>query len=144
VAGDKDKPKPDKVQFAELSEDSMRGLVVASQRAGQPRVKVHVSLHGLPPADGPEPYRILADQRPCSIAGDFNADGNVDAADFLVWRTSIIMANTEGDFHVKSTRRRAPLRSAQSIRVFHRADDGKPEQLACGRAQGWATFPSDR
>ena len=146
AAGDKATPKLAEAHFAQLGGGTLRGLVVATHSPGARRVRVHVSLHGRPPTGealgGPEVYRVVADKRRCSA--DYDADGDVDGADYLVWRTpSIIMANTEGDMHVRSTGLRASLRSAKSIRVLGRGSGGKVTQRACGAPQRWATFPSD-
>ena len=145
ATGDKATPKLMEAQFAQLGGGPVRGLVVATHRPKARGVRLHVSLHrgsGASQAqDGADTYRIIASTRRCSA--DFDLDGAVDGADYLVWRTSIIMANTEGDMHVKSARLAAPLKSSKSIRVFAReGGGGKFTQQACGPTQRWATFPS--
>jgi len=85
-----------------------RAIIAAGQEKGS-RLRVYASVHGLEPKTT---YSVLASTQPCS------KPGVVDGADFLVWETRIIMANTEGDFHVKRTRRRAPLKAARSVRVY--------------------------
>lgn len=100
---------------------AVKGVGYAQQRSGSRRVRVVTSLHGL--AAGT--YTVLASKQPCSKAQV------VDGADFLVWRTNIIMANTEGDFHVKAARLRAKLRTARSVRVYMKTDGS---QVACTRA----------
>src|SRR5690349_7197049 len=69
----------------------VQGIVVAKQRRPRAqKVRLFVSLQGLPAPDpGVETY-LVADTKPCSKAID-----DID----VVFR-GIIMANTEGDFHV--------------------------------------------
>jgi hypothetical protein len=35
-----------------------------------------------------------------SLPGDFNLDGKVDAADYVVWRTGTVVANTQANFNL--------------------------------------------
>jgi hypothetical protein len=105
------------VQVAKVGGESAKGLVVASRRAGV--VTVYVSVHGMPTEAGE--YAIVGSTKPCSV---------VDGADFLAWRTGIIIANTEGDwFRRKRAGRWATFPSARSMRILDQDD----EQLACGR-----------
>jgi hypothetical protein len=123
------------VTFAQLKEGTIAGMVGAGKVPRRQRARVYISVRGLPPIEGDsDRYLVTADRRPCSeAAGDENQDGVVDGADFLVFRVGIIMANTEGDFHV-----RAPLRSrldeAKSIRLYDWP--GPLVQKACGRTVG--------
>jgi len=121
------------VTFAQLKGGTIGGLVAAGKLPGTRRASVYISLHGLPPIEGDsDRYLVTADKRPCSqAAGDADADGDVDGADFLVWRVGIIMASTEGDFHV-TARQRSRLDSAKSVRIYDWP--GPLEQKACGPA----------
>ncbi len=111
-----------------MSGEQVNGLVAAGKVAQKRRVDVYVSLHGLPQGsgDGPE-YDVLASTQPC--------DGDTDGADFLVWSTNIIMANTEGDFAVaKDVPLEGRFRSVKSISIFDPADPDQPKEEACGSA----------
>jgi hypothetical protein len=127
MAGDKSPSRADyrKVQFAHVSGDGVDGLVAAGKIRGERQVHVYASIHGLPREGGEREYDLVASQEPC----------RVDGADFLAWRTSIIMANTEGDFAVaKDVPLEARFRSAKSIRIYDLTDPEQPKEEACGPA----------
>jgi hypothetical protein len=122
------------VNYAAVRGAEVEGLVVAAKLPGKPRARVHISLHDVPlNSSGKTRYLITADRRPCSqLAGDFDSDGVVDGADFLVWRTNIIMANTEGDFmRRKNASLKGRLDSARSVRVYDLMTP-QARQRACG------------
>jgi hypothetical protein len=122
------------IAFAQVKEGSIGGLVVAGKLPRRPRARLYISLHGMPVKGDSDRYLVTADKRPCSqLAGDFDNDGQVDGADFVVFKVGIIMANTEGDFHVR-TRLRARLGSAQSVRIYDYP--GPLVQKACGSITG--------
>jgi hypothetical protein len=98
-----------RMSLAVVGQRRFRGIIAAGQRAGRRRVKVYASVHGLEPRTR---YTLVGSRQPCSKAAA------IDAADLVVWRTGIIMANTEGDFHVKAARLRGPLRSIRSVRIY--------------------------
>lgn len=135
AALDKSTPLISKGVFATLEGQRVRGLVVATKRPEQPRVATFVSLHGLSTTGGvSSTYLVVASKASCE-------DGNVDGADFLVWRTPI-PANPDGGLHVSSARLRAPLHSARSVRVYDRTQVGQPTQLACAKPTRWPRSPA--
>ena len=126
-----------------------RILVVDDERNIVELIKYNLEKEGyevICAYDGIEAVNIAKQDRPDLIILDIMlpGQGGLEVTRILrrEMRTPIIMANTEGDFHVKGARLRAPLKSAKSIRVFTRASGGKFTQQACGPTQRWATFPS--
>lgn len=119
------------VTFAQVKGDPIGGLVAAGRLPRERRASIYISLHGLPPIQGDsDRYLVTADRRPCSqVAGDADLDGSVDGADYLVWRVGIIVADTEGDFHVRA-HPRAGLDAAKSVRIYDWP--GPLVQKACG------------
>lgn len=117
-----------KLDFADLRGGPVEGIVVAGQRSGRRRVQVFASLHGLPVKDGASStYLVAAIDRPCAD----ELDGNVDGADFLVWRR--LVSTGEPDLLDKSTPKLlGSFVAARSVRVFERSDSGEPRQLTCG------------
>lgn len=137
ASGNGTTPKRPRVEFAYFGGTPTGGLVVGVRRPGRSRLAVRGSFTGIPDAVPGKRYLIAATTRPCSrqIAGDFNADGDVDGADFLVWRTSIIMANTEGDFHFRSSPRLQRARArTRSVRILDRDEGGDLRERDCAKA----------
>ena len=126
--------------FADVRGGPIQGIVATGQQPNRRRVRVFVSLHGLPVTDGASnTYLIVATKRPCSQAapagGDADSDGDVDGTDFALWRT--VLTTTRADLFDKATPKLlGPLKSARSVRIYDRKDGGQPTQRACGPVQG--------
>jgi hypothetical protein len=136
-SGDRTDAKGAGVEFAYFEGEPVGGLVMAVRRPGRARAAVLGSLNDLPGAVRGKRYLVVATTKPCAqrLAGDFNSDGDVNIADLIVWRTSIIMANTEGDFHFRaSPRLERPRARTRSIRIYDRGEDGRVRGRDCVRA----------
>ena len=103
---------------------SIRGIVAAAQRSTRGRITVFASLHGSELKEGAR-YQVLASKLACS------EDGDTDGSDFLVWRIRLTGQNDGDTFAARKTRRRAPLRSTRSVRVYDLSGSGPPRQLSC-------------
>jgi hypothetical protein len=104
------------------------GVVQAVQVGRSTRVGLAVSLHGIAPRTS---YLVGFSSRPCSLAGDFNEDGRVDAADFLLSRVVTAGRTMDNAFRTGRVTRRGALSSARSVRVIDISDPRRP-QRACG------------
>jgi hypothetical protein len=103
-----------------FSRGQIRGIVVA-QRVKPGRARFFVTVEALPAR---KTY-LVVDTKPCDEA--------IDRSDIVV---GIIMPNTEGDFHFRSTRARLRQRlgRARSVRIYERGGSSESEQLACTKA----------
>jgi hypothetical protein len=96
------------------------GIAVA-ERTRVRRARLFVVVEALPVKRA----YLVFDTKPCAEA--------VERPDVVL---GIIMANTEGDFHFRSSRVRLRQRLAatRSVRIYDRRDSGESRQLACTRA----------
>ena len=104
------------------------GIVQAVQVRRSTRVGLAVSLHRLAPGTS---YLVGYSPRPCSLTGDFNRDGDVDAADFLLSRVVTSGRTMDNAFRTGRVTRRGALSSARSVRVIDITDPRRP-QRSCG------------
>ena len=98
----------------------IRGIAVA-ERTRARRARLYIVVEALPVKRA---YMVF-DTQPCTEA--------VERPDVVV---GIIMANTEGDFHFRSSRvrLRQRLTRTRSVRIYERGGSGNSDQLACTRA----------
>ena len=101
-------------------------VVQAVQPARGKRAGLTISMHGLTPETT---YLVGISRRPCSASADANEDGDVDGADYLLFR-AVTAGAAEDD--LLSTGRvpvRGSLRSARSVRITSGADAPGTEPL---------------
>ena len=98
----------------------VRGIAVV-RRTRPGRARVAVSLGGLP-----RDASLVVDTEPCA--------SRPDRGDVVL---GIIMANTEGDFHFRSTpaRLRQRIGKAQTVRIYDSSGSGAASQVACTRTR---------
>jgi hypothetical protein len=107
--------------------DEVRGTVQAVESGRGARV--YVSLHGL---ERGARYRVVQTRAGCD-----EADGVVDAADYVVWRVPIQPRRGGDAFRTRRVRLRAPLEDAKSVVLFDVTDPQQPTRQGCSLIDVW-------
>jgi hypothetical protein len=114
-----------KITFASFDPGPLDGMVVAAPHKSKPRARVWASLHGLPlTKEGSGQFLLIASPQPC---------GDAIVFDTSVYRLTFTTGKSDA-FRTARVGLRAPLRTARSVRLFERGDQGAGAQLACARS----------
>jgi hypothetical protein len=117
--------------FAYVEGTDLSGILAARHREGRPRVRLYVSLSGVP--DGTSnTYLLAATGRSCSRV---EQNGVVDAADYVVWRSRV---TPTGEAIVSDKATPKLLRQFARARFagVYTRESGEVVNVACGRLHG--------